>query len=151
MHRIEWDESLATGVEEIDGQHKEIFRRFKALLKACEQGRSREEAAGLLQFMNSYIIHHFSEEEGLQRMVGYPDFVRHSRDHEELSRKFQRLEGRLKMEGASVQLVMQTGKLLSELLFEHIQVEDRALAKFIKCANREAIAKSASPDTLFAE
>ena len=131
MFRIEWDEKLATGVAEIDDQHKEIFVRFNALLEACDRGRSRELLADILEFMNRYVLLHFRDEEKLQESVGYPLFAAHKAIHEELSGRFELLQTKFASFGATVQLVIETCKLLSEVLFEHIQEHDKALAEFL--------------------
>ncbi len=34
---IEWTMGLSTGVDEIDDQHKELFKRINRLLDACNQ------------------------------------------------------------------------------------------------------------------
>ena len=106
MKQIEWEERLATGVSEIDDQHREIFKRFNSLLKACELGRSREEIVSVLHFMNTYITHHFRDEERLQRKANYLELMSHKHDHEVLARKFRGLETRLQTTGATVQLVI---------------------------------------------
>ena len=132
MKQIEWDDRLATGVTAIDSQHREIYKRFNGLLKACERGHSRDEIVSILHFMNNYITHHFQDEEKLQRKAQYPELISHKHDHERLAKKFRALETRLQTTGATVQLVIQTGKLLSELLFEHIHEKDGALADFMR-------------------
>jgi len=131
MFRVEWDEKLATGVAEIDDQHKEIFARFNALLEACDRGRSRELLADILEFMNQYVLKHFRDEERLQESVGYPKFIAHKAVHVELSARFVQLQAKFASFGATVQLVIETCKLLSEVLFEHIQEHDKALAEFL--------------------
>ena len=40
---IEWSNSLATGVTEIDDQHREIFNRVNRLSEACSEGKGKEE------------------------------------------------------------------------------------------------------------
>ena len=39
---ILWDDSLATGNDLIDGQHKELFSRVNGLLEACTRADGRE-------------------------------------------------------------------------------------------------------------
>ena len=131
MFRVKWDEKLATGVAEIDEQHKEIFIRFNALLKACDRGRSRELLAETLEFMNNYVLQHFRDEEELQAGVGYPHFAAHKIVHEELSGRFVQLQEKFAARGTTVQLVIETCKLLSEVLFEHIHQHDKALAEYL--------------------
>ena len=131
MFRVEWDDKLITGVAEIDEQHKEIFVRFNNLLDACDRGRSRELLGDILVFMNQYVLEHFRDEEGLQTRVAYPCLVAHKAAHEALSGRFALLQAKFEVHGATVQLVVETGKLLSEVLFEHIQEHDKALAQFM--------------------
>ena len=45
---IVWKEELATGNEEIDNQHKEMFRRFNDFQSACKQGKGQDELSNLL-------------------------------------------------------------------------------------------------------
>lgn len=40
---IEWTDELATGVNKIDNQHKELFKRINNLLDACNQGKGKDE------------------------------------------------------------------------------------------------------------
>lgn len=60
---IEWTQDLSTGSDEIDNQHKELFRRINSLLDACNQGKGREEIGKTVQFLEDYVITHFSAEE----------------------------------------------------------------------------------------
>ena len=131
MFRVEWDEKLATGVAEIDDQHREIFVRFNDLLEACNRGRSRELLADILEFMNRYVLQHFQDEERLQQSVNYPRFTAHQSIHQELGGRFLLLQEKFAAFGSTVQLVIETCKLLSEVLFEHIQEHDKALAEFL--------------------
>ena len=131
MFRVKWDEKLATGCAEIDEQHKEIFVRFNTLLEACDKGRSRDLLAEILEFMNNYVLQHFSDEERLQSSVDYPQFSAHKAVHEELGGRFVLLQVKFAAHGATVQLVIETCKLLSEVLFEHIHLHDKALADFL--------------------
>jgi hemerythrin len=131
MFRVEWDQALATDVPEIDEQHKEIFARFNALMEACDRGRSRELLAETLEFMNNYVLEHFRDEERLQASVDYPLLEAHRSIHEELGAKFLDLQNKVAAHGVSVQLVIETCKLLSEVLFEHIHLHDKALAEFM--------------------
>ena len=75
---IEWRESLATGHEEIDNQHKELFKRFNNLLTACNKGKGNEEVGNLLKFLSDYVVSHFAAEEQLQirhNFSGYQETI----------------------------------------------------------------------------
>ena len=138
MFRIEWDARLATGVPEIDEQHRELFARFNTLLDACDRGRSRELLGDILEFMGGYVLEHFRTEESLQEQVGYPKLAAHRRVHADLAARFGQLQERYQHHGATVHLVIATCQLLSEVLFEHIERHDKELAAFL-------IARQAAP------
>ena len=42
--RAEFDETLVTGNEMIDGQHKELIERINQLLESCEDGQGKVKA-----------------------------------------------------------------------------------------------------------
>lgn len=71
---IEWNNSLAIGVAEIDDQHKELFSRFDSLLTACNEGKGRGEVLRVLLFLDDYIKSHFAAEERLQLKHDYPGY-----------------------------------------------------------------------------
>ena len=53
---IEWTADLATGVDEIDNQHKELFQRINNLLEACNHGKGKEEVKKVISFLEDYVI-----------------------------------------------------------------------------------------------
>ena len=44
--RAEFDETLVTGNEMIDSQHKELIGRINQLLESCEDGQGKIKAQG---------------------------------------------------------------------------------------------------------
>ena len=58
MKRLEWTEALSVGVEEIDAQHRELFRRAARLLEGIHAGEP-EELGALLDFLYRYAVEHF--------------------------------------------------------------------------------------------
>ena len=40
--QVEWTKDLATGVNEIDDQHKELLKNMNELLVACRHGKGRD-------------------------------------------------------------------------------------------------------------
>jgi hemerythrin len=58
---IEWQEELATGIERIDPQHRDIFARFAAFSAACTTGCANEELTNLFGLLEHYSRDCFSE------------------------------------------------------------------------------------------
>ncbi len=131
---VEWRENLATGNEEIDRQHMELFRRFNSLLAACNQGKGKDDVNGLLLFLNDYIRTHFALEELLQEQHDYPGYTAHKEQHDKFRRDLRDLERQFGEEGASLSLVIQTNQTMINWLLRHISGTDRELAGFLRTA-----------------
>ena len=129
---VEWRESLAIGVEEIDNQHKELILRFSSLLSACEGGKGVAELRSLLSFLDEYVIKHFSDEEALQRRYEYPDYAEHRKLHEYFIGQVSDLKKEIAAEGVAVHHVLEVNNMLLKWLIHHISVVDKNLGKFIR-------------------
>jgi hemerythrin len=128
---IQWRESLAIGVVEIDDQHKELLRRFDGLLRACKAGKGTEELNNLQTFLADYVITHFSDEEGLQRRHAYPGYEAHRIQHLYFIEQIKKLRTETEKEGISLHHVVETNNLLLKWLITHISVVDKELGKFL--------------------
>ncbi len=129
---IEWTEDLATGVKEIDNQHKELFQRINNLLDACNHGKGKEEVKKVISFLEDYVITHFSEEEKYMGKYDYPDFMSHKKQHLEFMENFFRIKTQFEAEGPGVHIVVITNNLIVDWLRNHIRKTDRALGSFLK-------------------
>ena len=130
--QIAWRDELAIGVPAIDDQHQELFRRFNTLLKACNEGRGKEEVGQLIQFLRDYVAVHFLDEETIQVEQAYPGFAAHQRQHLEFVGRLDALHRQFFAEGASLPLVIQTNAMLVEWLINHISKADRLIGDFLR-------------------
>ena len=131
---IQWRESLAIGVEEIDNQHKELLLRFDRLLNACQGGRGIEELKKLQAFLDEYVHTHFSDEEALQRKYHYPGYEAHHAEHLYFINKINILKAETEQEGVSTHHVIETNNMLLKWLLNHISKVDMELGAFLKSA-----------------
>ena len=129
---MQWSAELATGVAEIDNQHKEIFRRFDQLFAACGEGRGKEEVLRSILFLEGYVKEHFSMEERLQMRHGYPEYSGHRAEHTRFMADVDRLAREFRTEGATLPLVIMTNKALSTWLLQHITRRDMAFARYLR-------------------
>jgi len=132
---IEWRDSLAIGVEEIDSQHKELIRRFNSLLTACEAGKGIDELKKLLTFLDDYVVEHFSNEERLQRKYNYPSYASHKMEHDSFVARIKAVQEEIKSEGVAIHNVIETNNMLLKWLLNHISKVDIELGKFLKATN----------------
>ncbi|MDO5625746.1 MAG: bacteriohemerythrin [Pseudomonadota bacterium] len=84
MNRIEWDDSLKIGLEEIDNQHHELIVIYNELCDAIEAHGSAERTIEILKHLGHYTSVHFATEEALMRMLEYPDYEAHKQAHDHL-------------------------------------------------------------------
>ena len=129
---IEWSNSLAIGVTEIDDQHREIFRRVNKLSAACSEGKGKEEVMRLLLFLQDYVKEHFAGEEKLQLRNGYPGYASHKSQHTRFVADISRLAAAFKTEGATLSLVIMTNKTLASWLVQHISKTDADFAAYLR-------------------
>ena len=132
MSNIEWTSDLATGVTDIDNQHKELFGRFDRLFAACSEGKGKEEVLRLLLFLEDYVKEHFAAEERLQLRYAYPEYARHKSQHIRFMADVAKLLAEFKAEGATLSLVIMTNKTLAGWLTQHIKKVDMELAAYLR-------------------
>ena len=134
--RIEWSEGLSLDVDELDSQHQELFARFNELLRACDRGHGGDEAYRMLEFLNGYVVEHFSEEEALQHRFGYPAASRHKEEHDLFVRELTALELQFREQGPIPRLVATTNQIVAVWLIDHISRADAEFARFLSIVHR---------------
>ena len=125
-----WKDSLKIGVEEIDTQHKELCDKIDALFDACKLGKGRAEISQTMDFLQAYTIKHFSDEEVIHKMNGYPKVKEHKAIHEAFIKQVASLKAELEKDGASIVLVAKINSLIIDWLIKHIKNVDQELAQY---------------------
>jgi hemerythrin len=128
---VEWDASLALGHGEIDGQHREIFRRFGALVLAMESGTPGEIAV-LFEHLGEYLAQHFAAEERVMAAIAYPGAGVHAAAHARFAREYRELRALYEAAGARAGVLVKTRTWIEGWLHRHIGRVDRALAAHLR-------------------
>lgn len=129
---IQWTADLATGSDEIDEQHREIFTRINLLLDACNQGKGRHELAKVISFLDEYIVTHFGAEEERMLKRAYPRYREHKAQHEEFKKGFLSLKNKIDREGPGVHTVIATNRLVVDWFLGHIRKVDTQLGAYLQ-------------------
>lgn len=127
-----WNNNLATGSDEIDLQHKELFKRVDGLLGAFEKDSAKDEVAKIVQYLTQYVVLHFGNEESYMAKYTYSSASAHKAQHKQFVKNFLKLKDRLLLEGINPQLADETKELCVDWLINHIKYSDRALGMFLK-------------------
>ena len=129
--RAEFDETLVTGNDMIDSQHKELIDRINQLLESCEDGQGKVKAVKMLDYLADYTEFHFGEEEKLQETINYPGVAEHKKEHEKLRSVVKDLYNMLEEEeGPTEAFVSQVQKNVVDWLYDHIKGFDRSVAEY---------------------
>jgi len=134
---MEWTEDLSVGIEEIDEQHRELFSRINGLVEAIKSATCKYRIPEVIQFLEDYIVTHFSAEERYMMRFDYPDFTFHRTQHGifmqnfiELKKELEKLEGGKKR--GSYELSVTTNQVVVDWILDHIAKVDRKLGEFLK-------------------
>lgn len=128
--RAEFDDSLITGNDMIDSQHKELIAKINDLLKACESNEGKEAAAQMMSYLSDYVNFHFREEEKFQEEIGYPGIKEHKEKHAEFKETVAFLSDTIAHGPASADLSALVQKKVIDWLYTHIKGFDRSVAEY---------------------
>ena len=71
-----WKDSYRLGVDQIDTQHRELFRMTAELVSASKGTATEEDCQKALGFLKDYVIRHFRDEEAYQEAILAHDYTR---------------------------------------------------------------------------
>lgn len=131
---VGWTDALSVGIESIDAQHQELFRRASDFLEGLGT-RSRQEVGILLGFLRSYAVTHFGLEEEAMRAAGYPGYANHKLQHDRFLRDllaFSRQQEKRQGPGVPPE---EMGRWVTGWLLEHVSRTDPEMAAFLLARN----------------
>ncbi len=131
-----WKEHYRIGSELIDTQHRELFKRVSNFIRVVQaQGLWEdrlEEVQSTLQFMQSYVIIHFNDEENLQKEIGYPGLEKHARIHADFREEINRFARRMEDEGFDEESMQELAARVMTWLIMHVGREDQKIGEFLR-------------------
>ena len=128
---VRWTPHHSVGVEEIDAQHRELFRRVDLFLAALSEKRGRRELEPLIKYLKSYVHEHFAEEQQLMEFSGYPDLGDHLEEHHGFEARFGVLAEELSRTGPTLGLARRLVALLVGWLEQHLATTDRRFGLYL--------------------
>lgn len=134
VERVEWHEGLSVGIEEIDGQHRALFRAVNAFLDSVENADNNDEVDAVVSFLEDYVGTHFDTEESAMRKHDYPLYDEHLAQHRHFSETVAYLKEKY-LEwgwGSTSSLKTMLQRKLVNWLIEHVSVSDRKLGAYLQ-------------------
>ncbi len=137
--KIEWTSDLSVGVDSIDAQHKELFKRTNDLLEACMRGEGTDTVVTTIGFLTQYVIEHFNAEEEVMRRAKFSGYAEHARLHREFRKTVEAFADEVVRKGAGTDTVVKVNRLIVGWLNNHIRRADKAMTAAIRKESPEAL------------
>ncbi len=135
---LKWQEAYATGIADIDEQHKKIFSMINELDHAIAAGDTRAHLEKTIQFLGHYAKIHFNFEEICMAKYRCPVAAKNKNAHQEFKESYLKYADRFRKEGYSDQLLHEIHKMCEDWIVHHICQVDVHL--------RECVHKKADPE-----
>ena len=83
---VAWSDSLSTGIELIDNQHKQLLILTNELFRACLRGGDTLDAVfkETMSRMVEYVRFHFTTEQEMLLRINYPKYAEQKKAHDNL-------------------------------------------------------------------
>jgi hemerythrin len=134
MATLTWDESMSTGLPQLDAHHREIFARYNELSEALEHGGGAGRAATgeMLDFLQFYAAWHFEREEECMEHYGCPVAEANRQAHAHFIAVFGQIYEMWQESDTDLALVQKTYEELGDWFVNHIMRIDTQLLPCVK-------------------
>lgn len=131
-----WKEKYKIGIQTIDDQHEELFRRVSDFIEALREDRpwsnKLPKVQETMEFMQNYVVTHFNYEENYQKSIHYPEHEAHQKIHEDFKNEVNHFVKKFTQEGYSEEGVQQLAGKLMAWLINHVVATDLKMAEYVK-------------------
>ena len=151
MSPTTWNNSFSVGIEQIDDQHKDLFNCIADLEKSVANPDEKQRWNSIhysIMKLQDYVRIHFSVEECLMEVLGYPGRAAHIREHNKFVKVVSDLERRsITQNNITANEIVE---FLRDWLVNHIAVTDqdysRYFAKAMNNTQRSPVRPTGLPD-----
>lgn len=127
---VQWTDDLATGIERIDEQHRELYQRVAGLHEAMRGGRL-DEVPAMVDYLQRYAVEHFAAEEKQMAAAGYPGLGQHRRLHQRFVEEFLEHRKRLSPQ-VTASAVVALSRWITAWLGDHVRKVDGEMARYLR-------------------
>lgn len=120
--KLEWKSIWECGYPMIDDQHRQLVDLANSLIDLASIKANSERATSIFNQLIELMIHHFTEEEKIIELAGFPDTPRHAERHQNLVKKVLRLNNSLLR--AELTPASFFTFLVDEVILGHMLIED---------------------------
>ena len=134
-----WEDKYATGIEVIDGQHKQLVELTNQLYLACLAGDEVISTVfkDAMSRMVEYVRFHFTAELKLLNAINYPDYHNHKKMHDDLVHDI--LDAAKDFSEGKRFVANNFVRTLKDWIFGHIAVYDKIYASYVADERRRGV------------
>lgn len=136
-----WDDSMATGDDTVDEQHRVLIDMINGLIEAMQAGKGRQHLSDILEQLEAYTHDHFSWEEHCMTEHKCPIADVNKTAHERFVQMVAETRQRFETEGPSTELVLAIKDNLGEWFMKHIRRIDSNLRGCVHPENESTRAR----------
>lgn len=128
---LEWKPEFATGVDQIDADHKQLIRGLNHLEAALQRGERSKVIEALLAFLETYSNAHFEREEACMQKLNCPTAASNKAAHAEFRKTFAAVKTNLQSPTATAAMATEVHRDLCDWVANHILRIDSGLQRCI--------------------
>jgi len=129
MPLITWNDNYSVNISEIDSQHKKLIELINQLHEAMRVGKGKDILGKILGELVNYTVYHFGTEEKLFNKYGYHEFVKHKKQHDDLTGQVRDTADKFG-KGDNI-ITVEVMNFLKNWLNDHILASDKKYAPFL--------------------
>ncbi|MDF2685114.1 MAG: hemerythrin-like metal-binding protein [Clostridia bacterium] len=126
-----WTPDLSVGVTIIDEQHKTLIEKADKLFEAGKNRQAKEYINEMLDFLKSYTIKHFHDEEQYMLSIKYPGFDEQKKAHSGFIAQLEKITTDFNKSGGNILVILNTNQLVSNWLITHISKLDKKIGEYV--------------------
>lgn len=131
MAVITWSDRMSIGNDTLDQDHKALVERLNRFHEVVQGQRGRETLPALFAELRSYTDYHFTTEERLMRLAGYPGLEAHRAMHEGLRQRLMTFESAYQADPDGF-AILPMFDFLADWLMRHILREDQKVGDALR-------------------
>lgn len=124
---MHWREEYSLGILELDNQHKTLIGHFAGIEEAIRQGKDWSTIYFHIADLKEFARFHFTCEEALMRLFGYPDLRLHTAEHTH----FFKVLGEIEKTSINKAIEKDLVEFLRVWMTKHIVGSDRGFARHV--------------------
>ena len=127
-----WDDSIATGIDKIDREHKECMDDLNTFHSLMLSGEGESGLDDIINRIQRHVSHHFHDEEEYMSSIGYPDLAKHKHEHDEFTARMERLKANLQSAGHSADASNEFYSYVAEWMHNHFRYADKEYVAYAR-------------------